>query len=245
MKMKEKQRNKPLVIIAILLLVAGVGVILYPYILQWQYNGQAHTDYEEFVEKITENSADAISAAENKPSLYPELLKKMQAYNEKLYTDGQKELSDPWAYQQASFNLAEYGFDENVIGYIEVPKIKVVLPIYLGASEENMVKGAVHMSQTSLPIGGSNTNCVICAHRGYYGAEMFKNLVDLTEGDEVIVTNLWETMTYKVTDTTTILYNEADKLKIQDGKEMLTLFTCYDQSGRKDRFVLYCERVSK
>ena len=166
----------------------------------------------------------------------------MQEYNERIYENGQSELTDPWAYEQSSFRLDEYGFEENIIGYIEIPSIEVVLPIYLGASNANMAKGAAHLSQTSLPIGGMNCNSVICAHRSYSTATMFNRLVELKEGDEIIVTNLWYRITYKVTATATILSDEADKLKIQDGKDMLTLFTCYYQQNRKDRFVVYCER---
>ncbi|MDD3338412.1 MAG: class C sortase [Lachnospiraceae bacterium] len=233
-------------VLALLLLLAGITALVYPYALQFLYNRQAGDDYKHFVEELPDIPAaeeqvkQPVDTAEDIP--YLELYRKMQAYNSELYLNGQAELTDPWAYEQTSFQLTEYGFEENIIGYIEIPKIDVVLPIYLGASNANMKKGAAHLSQTSLPIGGKNTNSVICAHRGFSTATMFNHLVDLEEGNEVIITNLWYTMTYRVTETTTIQSDEVDKLIIQDGKELLTLFTCYYQSGRKDRFVVYCER---
>lgn len=237
--MKQKTRLI-LRIISVILLVSGIGVIIYPHIMQSIYDKQAESDYEEFIAQTEETVIIDDSPGTDFP--HSDLYNAMVAYNEKIFAEGQVNLTDPWSYEQASFNLDEYGFDENVIGYISIPKIDVLLPIYLGASNENMQKGATHLSQTSLPIGGENTNSVICGHRGYWGAKMFKHLVDLEPGDEVIVTNLWHSMTYIVAETTTIRDNELDNLKIQSGKDMLTLFTCYYQSGRKDRFVVFCER---
>ena len=73
---------------------------------------------------------------------------------------------------------------------------------------------------------------------------MFKYLVDVEEGDMVYLSNLWYTMSYKVTGTAAILDDDMDKLKIQEGRDLLSLFTCYYQGGRKDRFVVFCERQS-
>ncbi len=239
-KKKRSKKRTVLRVLAAVLLVAGIGVIVYPYALQYRYNRQANEDYSHFIERLPDRPTHEGAAADMP---YLDLYRQMQAYNDELYSSGQSKLIDPWAYEQTSFNLTEYGFEEDVIGYIKIPKIDVVLPIYLGASEKNMKKGAVHLSQTSLPIGGENTNCVIAGHRGYYGATLFKNLVELEAGDEVTVTNLWYTMTYRVIDTTIIQAYEVDQLKIQPGRDMLSLFTCYFRPDRTDRFVAYCERV--
>lgn len=245
--MKKNRSRKILIWIAGFLLVCGISVLVYPHILRWLYDQQTHEDYYEFAKKLpTHPDQEAEQGKENYPDEgnipYEELYRQMQEYNKRIYENRQAELTDPWAYEQPSFNLTEYGFDENIIGYLEIPKLDLVLPIYLGASHENMEKGVVHLSQTSLPIGGENTNCVIAGHRGYYGAQMFQRLVELVPGDEVDVTNFWQTMTYQVTDTSTILSDEIDMVKIQEGRDMLSLFTCYYQQDRKDRFVAYCER---
>ncbi len=248
--------------LAVLLLLAGIGVILYPHAEQYLYARQIRNDFGVFTaERRQEQSAaarpetiqdpsdrsESSSQAEAGPAGYidefPELYERMLAYNEQLAESGQSALTDLGAYEQASFDLSEYGFDENIIGYIEIPKIDVLLPIYLGANTENLKKGAAHLSQTSLPIGGVDTGCVICAHRNYSKAAQFTRLVELEAGDEVIITNLWQTMIYRVTGTDTILDSDAQSLKIQDGKDMLSLFTCYYNGDRKDRFVAFCERA--
>ncbi len=244
---REKKQNNPkrvaVLILAAVLLIGGIGAIAYPHAEQYLYVRQVDKDYEVFKETKQEMPFDTVSGSVGDIQKYPELYRLMQSYNEQLAITGQAALTDPWAYEQASFDLGEYGFEEDIIGYIEIPKIDVVLPIYLGASPGNMTKGAAHLSNTSLPIGGEDTGCVICAHRNYSKAAQFTRLVELTAGDEVIVTNLWYSMTYRVTGTATILDDDIDSLKIQDGKDMLSLFTCYYNGNRKDRFVAFCERA--
>ena len=107
-----------------------------------------------------------------------------------------------------------------------------------------MAEGAAHLSQTSLPIGGRNTNCVIAGHRGWNGADYFRYITELKPGDEVIITNLWETLTYRVTDTRIIMPNEVEQILIQEGRDMITLLTCHPYaSGGKQRFLIFCDRV--
>lgn len=75
------------------------------------------------------------------------------------------------------------------------------MPIFMGATKENMAAGTAVMGQTSLPIGGSDTNCVLAGHRGWNGAAYFLYINQLEPGDTVTVTNLWETLNYQVKET--------------------------------------------
>ncbi len=94
-----------------------------------------------------------------------------------------------------------------------------------------------------VPIGGVNTNCVIAGHRGWYGADYFRHIDRLQAGDMVTITNLWETLTYTVVDIQIIQPHEAEKIKIQPGRDLLTLITCHPYaSGGRQRLVIYCER---
>jgi sortase A len=106
-----------------------------------------------------------------------------------------------------------------------------------------MADGAAHLSQTSLPIGGNNTNCVIAGHRGWGGASYFRYITDLQPGDEVIITNLWGEMSYTVTDTQIIAPNDVEQILIQENRDMITLLTCHPYaSGGEQRYLVYCER---
>ena len=139
--------------------------------------------------------------------------------------------------------LSDYGIEDGVFGTVCIPKLGVTLPIYLGASEENMAKGATHLSQTSLPIGGVNTNCVLAGHCGFYGADYFRYLSTLTKGDEVILTTLWGEDHYRVSGVAVIAPDDIASVMIQPGRELLTLLTCHPYaSGGKYRFLAICEK---
>ena len=131
----------------------------------------------------------------------------------------------------------------NLLSLFRLALIPVYIYIYLGATELHMAAGAAHLSQTSLPIGGMDTNCVIAGHRGYNGASYFRNLDKLHVGDLVTVTNLWETLRYRVCEIRIIDPSDVDEILIQPGRELLTLLTCHPYaSGGRQRYVVYCER---
>ena len=171
-----------------------------------------------------------------------ELFNKMQAYNENIFNEGQQNLVDPFSYELPSFDLLELGFKDNIIGYITIPKIEIEVPIYLGATQENMKKGAVHLSQTSIPIGGNNTNSVIAAHRGMKSHPMFRDIENLSIGDEIKVTNMWDELIYKVVETKIISPDEVSEVLIQEGRDLITLITCHPYTKNYQRYVVYCER---
>ena len=121
---------------------------------------------------------------------------------------------------------------------------KDYLSLYLGATYRHMADGAAHLSQTSLPIGGENTNAVIAGHRGWGGAAYFRYITELKPGDKVIITNLWGTITYRVAETQIIRPHEVQKILIQEGRDLLTLLTCHPYaSGGRQRYLVICERA--
>lgn len=124
-----------------------------------------------------------------------------------------------------------------------IPTLELVMPVYLGASDSHLAAGAAVLGNTSAPIGGVSTNCVIAGHRGWYGADYFRHIDRLQVGDMVTVTNLWKTLTYTVVDMKIIQPDQVDKIKIQPGRDLLTLITCHPYaSGGRQRLVIYCER---
>ena len=243
-------RNGKVTIITLiaLLFLTGLAAFLYPYIQKKVVDTALREDAREFIDRVTEELWQETPEEQPEPSEPPhkELLAAMQAYNEQIYLEEQKGLCDPWSYQQPSFILADYGLEDEVFGAISIPKLDLELPLYLGATEENLAAGAAQLSQTSIPIGGNNTNAVIAGHRGWGGASYFRYITDLEIGDEVILTNLWETLTYRVVDTDTIEPNEVNKVLIQPGKDMVTLLTCHPYaSGGEQRYLVFCERVTE
>lgn len=150
------------------------------------------------------------------------------------------------AYQASAFTLADHGLPDETFGVISIPKLELEMPLYLGATDENMANGAAVLSETSIPIGGTNTNTVIAGHRGWGGASYFRYITDLTLGDEVTITNLWENLRYRVVGTKIIEPHEIENILIQPGRDMITLLTCHPYaSGGKQRYLVYCERISE
>jgi sortase A len=153
----------------------------------------------------------------------------------------QDKLIDPFSYSQPSIDLSAYGIEDNCVGFITIPKMNITLPIYLGANDQNMDKGAVHLTETSYPIGGINTNSVIAAHRGAHTA-MFRDINVLEIGDEVIIKNFRETLTYRVVEIKIIAPTDVAELLIQPGRDLVTLLTCHPLGSNSQRYVVYCER---
>ena len=231
---------------ALILFLLGLLIALVPCFSGHRLVSQAEQTAERFNETISESKNEGSpSFTESKDGdfPYPELFRTAQEYNEELYRNRQAGFISISAYQEPSVCLSDYGIDDGVFGTVCIPKLGVTLPIYLGASEENMAKGAAHLSQTSLPIGGENTNCVLAGHCGFNGADYFRYLSTLTEDDEVILTTLWSEDHYRVSGVAVIAPDDIASVKIQPGRELLTLLTCHPYaSGGKYRFLAICEK---
>ena len=218
-------------ILALLLLVLGAGVYIYPYITEQIYRVN-----------ITYQSQCFEKEMENHEEDYRKLYLKLQEENDRLFQERQKNLIQASQYEQSSIELRQYGLSKEYIGFIEIPAMGIKLPVYLGANEENMEKGAAHLTETSYPIGGENTNCVIAAHRGYSKAPMFRDIQILKKGDVIFIHNLWERLTYQVKECHVVLPTDTRWLKIQKGKEILTLLTCHPYRHNYQRYVVVCEK---
>ena len=225
-------RKTPFVLAA-LLAVAGTCVMLWPVFTGHRLQSSAAAAVQEFL------------AERNEPEQqYPELLADLQAYNQRIYAERQSSLVDLEACEESAIDLTFYGIDDEIIGVLEIPVMELTMPVYLGASNAHLAAGAAVLGNTSAPIGGDNTNSVIAGHRGWKGADYFRHIDRLRASDTVTLTNLWETLTYTVADIQIIQPHEVEKIKIQQGRDLLTLVTCHPYaSGGRQRYVVYCERV--
>lgn len=179
---------------------------------------------------------------ETEPSEMDLLYQELVAYNDKIYTEGQENLRDPFSYQTPAIDLTEYGFEENIVATIWIPRMAVELPVYLGATNENMALGAAVLGETSLPVTGENTNVVIAGHRGYGGLAMFRDIQLLQIGDKITMTTPWETLIYRVCELKIISPDDSDGILIQPGRELLTLLTCHPYTQNYQRYMVIAER---
>ena len=238
------------IVLMVIVFLLGLATFLYPHIRKAVVDTTLRNDAQEFIDRVTVELWEKEEQPEEEDTIptepvYKELLEAMQDYNQEIWNTKQAGLCDPWSYQQPSFTLGDYGLESEVFGAISIPKLDLELPLYLGATYEHLADGAALLSQTSIPIGGNNTNSVIAGHRGWYGASYFRYITDLEIGDEVILTNLWGSMTYAVADTKIIQPYEVEKVLIQPEKELITLLTCHPYaSGGKQRYLVICERIN-
>lgn len=224
-------RKTPFVL-AVLLAVAGTCVMLWPVVTGYRLQADTDAAVQSFLE---ERKAE---------QQYPELLAALQEYNRQLYTEKQCNLTDLEACEEPAAALTAYGIEDEIIGVLEIPAMELTMPVYLGASDDHLAAGAAVLGNTSAPIGGANTNCVIAGHRGWRGADYFRHIDKLAVGDTVRLTNLWETLTYTVADIQIIQPHQIERIKIQSNRDLLTLLTCHPYaSGGRERYVVYCERV--
>ena len=221
-------------IIAIILFIVGLGFFAYPIALREAFDKQANKAIYQFDQLKTTNDDNL---------LYTELRRAMFEYNEKLYLSGQSGLIDQLSYEKPDFLLSDYGIDSDILGYITIPAIDIKLPIYNGASKENMAKGAAYLAHTSLPVGGENTNCVIAAHTRYKSIYMFKRITELNVGDKIYITNFWETLVYQVVETKVIDPNDSQNIYIKANRSLITLSTCHPYPDNYQRYLVYAELV--
>jgi len=228
-------------ILALLLLIGGIGTLLYPRIQQELYEREAQRVIAAF------NARLDVHRAESADGSLDWLYELIRAYNEELYQTGQVHLADPFSLEQIGFSLRQFGFDEEMIGFIEIPRINSELPIYLGASDANLARGAAHLTHTSLPIGGSNTNAVIAAHSGWTRARFFSAITELRHGDDIFIHNFRETLHYQVVETLVIMPNDIEQIVIQPERDLVTLLTCYQRVRGvwQRRYLVFAERVEE
>lgn len=242
-------KNRKLLFISLFVLfLIGLAIFLVPVIQKTRIDRQTTQTVQQFIinrpeEVPTQPQPDIEDLEEQLP--YFDLWYDARSYNVQLLFDQQETLDSAWAYIQPQLTLADYGLDSEVFGIISIPKLDLEMPIYLGANSSNLSQGAAVLGQTSLPMGEMNSNCVIAGHRGWHGADYFRYITELEPGDEVIITNLWETLRYTVTETKIIEPTDVESIYVQPMRDMVTLMTCHPYaSGGRYRYLVYCDRAN-
>ena len=218
-------------ILLVLALLAGVSLLLYPSVSDYwnsMHATQAVTDYAQQVETLDHTKYDQMlqAAADYNRSL-------LERSSDYALTDAQKQ-----QYEEL-LSLDDTG----MIGYIEIPEIKVQLPIYHGTSDGVLQIAAGHLDWTSLPVGGESTHCVLSGHRGLPSATLFTNLDQLDKGDTFIIRVLDEVLTYEVDQILIVEPDDVSALTIEDGKDLCTLVTCTPYGINSHRLLVRGHRV--
>lgn len=222
----------------VLLFLSGLSLLLYPFVAnKWNDYRQKQllTTYEEVIEK----EGDKID--------YTSEWERAHAYNEALLPSI---LPDSFAIAAASeepdeeymacLNLAGDG----MMGYVEIPKIDIKIPIYHTVTTEILEKAAGHLEGSSLPVGGESTHAVISAHRGLPSATLFTDLDKLEEGDHFLISVLDDILCYEVDKISVVEPTETNDLAVEEGQDLVTLLTCTPYGVNSHRLLVRGHRVA-
>ena|SRR5690625_4647963 len=221
--------------LAVTLFVIGLSIFAFPHVVQW-INKHIHaTEVEQFHREL-----ESIP-----PSEITKTLDAVKQCNDSIFQN-EDNVHDPFTEQ---YDRNEYkGCEEapnngDHFASIEIPKLDLMIPIYLGASDENLAKGVGQVDGSSLPIGGINTHTVLAGHRGMGTKAMFRHIDYLQNGDTFYIYTLNEKIEYQVYDTKVILPHETESLTIHEGKDLASLISCHPYPNNTHRLVVYGERM--
>lgn len=184
-----------------------------------------------------QRDVDAIDAAE-----VQEMLDAARAYNRDLTTDSQR--FTPSEENSARYNSLLDISGTGIMGYVEIPKISVDLPIYHGTEDSILQVAVGHIEGSSLHVGGEDTHVAISGHCGLPSAKLFTKLDTLEEGDRFSVNVLGETLSYEVTQISVVLPDDFSPLEFEDGQDQVTLITCTPYGVNSHRLMVRGSRVS-
>ena len=227
-------KKKIVTICAAVLFLTALGLTLYPLISNYvnqKYASEIQTAYQELIQQMDD-------------SILQETKQRAVAYNLAI-TPGTAD-----AYSEESLLSAAEDYDDQldiagngIMGYVEIPKIQVNLPIYHGTDAEVLDRGVGHLLGSSLPVGGENTHTILSGHSGMASQKMFTDLEQLAQGDVFYLNVLNETLAYHVTEINTVLPYETDLLGIVPGEDLCTLITCTPYGVNTHRLLVHGSRI--
>ncbi len=227
-------KKRKITICAVVLFLTALGLTLYPLISNYvnqKYASEIQTAYQELIQQTDD-------------SVLQEAKQRAIAYNLAI-TPGMAD-----AYSEEALLSAAEDYDDQldiagngIMGYVEIPKIQVNLPIYHGTDAEVLDRGVGHLLGSSLPVGGENTHTILSGHSGMASQKMFTDLEQLTSGDVFYLNVLDETLAYQVTEINTVLPYETDLLGIVPGEDLCTLVTCTPYGVNTHRLLVRGSRI--
>ena len=218
-------------IILIIMFLAGLSLLLYPTVSDyWNslHQSRAITSYVEDVAKLDSDQGQQI-------------LEAAREYNRNYRFRDNAYVLDDQQMQEYMSQLDLTG--TGIMGYVEIPAIKVSLPIYHGTSDAVLQIAVGHLEWTSLPVGGLGTHCVISGHRGLPSAKLFTDLDELAPGDVFMIRILDEVLTYEVDQILIVEPTDVTALQPEEGKDLFTLVTCTPYGVNSHRLLVQGHRI--
>ena len=223
-----------------LLFLIGLSILLYPMV------SDAWNRYRDSL--LISNYSSSVSSDDNSEKI-DSMWKAAQEYNEQIK---QESVPDAFSVRDGQTDSTYESLlnlnGDGMMGYVEIPVIDVSIPIYHYTTDETLEKGAGHLFGSSLPVGGKSTHCILSAHRGLPSAKLFTVLNLVVEGLVFYLHVLGKTLAYEVDQILPMVDKDdhetlENALKIEEGKDQVTLFTCTPYGVNTERLLVRGHRV--
>ncbi len=230
---RQKKKNKGTLVNVILgvIMLVGIGIIAYPSFSDWWNNFHQSRAIASYVEQVAQMDQET----------FDRMWAEAEAYNEKL--KGNSNRMSLTEAELKEYNAVLDVTGTGIMGYIDIPKIDISLPVYHGTDEAVLQIAIGHIEGTSLPVGGLGTHSVMSGHRGLPSAKLFSDLDQLEVGDRFLLQILDRTLTYEVDQIRIVLPTELQDLQIDDGADLSTLVTCTPYGINTHRLLVRGHRV--
>lgn len=227
----KRKQSRIITAVLVLALIAGICIVAYP-----SFSNYWNTFHQS---RAVAGYAEAVAAMD--PAEYEAIFEAAEEYNENLAENGfQWRMTEA---QQAEYDRQLSVDDSGIMGYIDVPKMNIMLPIYHGTDEAVLQIAIGHLAGTSLPIGGANTHSSVSGHRGLPSARLFTDLDKMAEGDTWTVNVLDRTFTYQVDQIRIVDPVDLSNLQLEEGKDYCTLITCTPYGINTHRLLVRGHRI--
>lgn len=230
-----KRSDKIFTIFITLLILAAIYIALFPTISNLFYKIQQSNT----IISYTEESKQLSEAQINK------MFDDIYNYNQDLYKYW---FGGTFSYQGSNKSDEKYesilNTNNGIIGYIEIPKINLYLPIAHGTKSEDLDSMVGHMYLSSFP-GTINSHAILTAHTGLASAKLFTDIDKLSNGDEFYIYILNKKLTYKIYKSNICLPEEDyHYIQIEPGKDLVSLYTCTPYGINSHRLIITAEHLT-
>lgn len=224
-------RRNLITLILVWIMVVGVCLIAYPSVANWWNSYHQTRAVSSYASVVAEMNHDD----------YDRILNDATAYNKKLAESGILwRLNNE---EQSEYDSLLNVTNSGIMGYIDISKIHVQLPIYHGTDDAILQVAVGHITGSSLPVGGETSHCIISGHRGLPSAKLFTDIDKLVPGDTWTINVLDLTLTYEVDQIRVVLPTDLSDLQMESGKDYCTLVTCTPYGVNSHRLLVRGHRV--
>ena len=215
----------------VLILLIGAGIIAYPTFADWWNSFHQARAVASYAQEVSNLNAEQFEKS------FQEALE----YNKKVAERGiQWNLTEE---EMAEYNKELTVGSSGIMGYINIPKVNIMLPIYHGIDDDVLQVAIGHIPGSSLPVGGESSHCIVSGHRGLPSARLFTDIDKLVIEDTFTISLLNQTLTYEVDQILEVLPTELSALTIEKGKDYCTLVTCTPYGINTHRLLVRGHRI--